>query len=296
MTEMTKQQLQILGAEAGAYSIVTPREATRDRSITLDKYEKSVLIQKYPMDIFKRRGGINDDGRKERHSFFCLDNINICKNRALNLAIVFPKKKGKELRLYMSTADNFTCNPGDYFVIFSSHSAPHPTVGFVPASEWESLWINQRQLPTQTIEEIDPDDTEYQNKLRMEQAGLATEQNRMVWPRSAQTAKQALEATDYKCEFDNKHESFISPITNKQYMEAHHLVPMANQNSFLISLDNIRNVISLCPNCHKKIHLGTQFDKQKMLIKLYKNRYDFLSQLKIKLEDIYCFYGVNTGK
>lgn len=44
MPLMTQEQLDLLGAEAGAYSFVTAREATGDKSITLDSNEKKYLL------------------------------------------------------------------------------------------------------------------------------------------------------------------------------------------------------------------------------------------------------------
>ncbi|MGL4999965.1 MAG: HNH endonuclease [Cetobacterium sp.] len=53
----------------------------------------------------------------------------------------------------------------------------------------------------------------------------------------------------------------MSGTTNKQYMEAHHLIPMNAQDSFKNSLDVLGNVVSLCPNCHRMIHHGDEVSK-----------------------------------
>lgn len=44
---------------------------------------------------------------------------------------------------------------------------------------------------------------------------------------------------------------FINKQTNEPYLECHHIVPLSNGG-----LDNIENVIALCPNCHRKRHYG----------------------------------------
>lgn len=51
MPLMTTQQLSILGAQDGAYSIVTKREATGDRSVTVDKFEKKPLFLHYTTEF-----------------------------------------------------------------------------------------------------------------------------------------------------------------------------------------------------------------------------------------------------
>lgn len=87
------------------------------------------------------------------------------------------------------------------------------------------------------------------------------------YKRRRQLVKQALEKSNYQCEFDCNHKTFITK-NNKPYMEAHHLVPLSAQGFFNTSgLDNIANIVCLCPNCHKNLHYGK--DIKDMLNKLY---------------------------
>ncbi|WP_018391821.1 DUF3578 domain-containing protein [Bacillus sp. 37MA] len=104
------------------------------------------------------------------------------------------------------------------------------------------------------------------------------------WKRSAEKAKEALIKANYQCEIDINHETFVSPRTNKNFVEAHHLIPMSNQGSFNFSLDVPGNIIALCPNCHRKIHHGSPNDKKEMLKALYNERQDKLKAFGIKKE------------
>lgn len=81
---------------------------------------------------------------------------------------------------------------------------------------------------------------------------------RVQFSRNKATSVQALANAGYACEFDATHESFISRFTGKMYVEAHHLVPLSNQNQFEYSLDVLANIVSLCPNCHKTVHFGNE--------------------------------------
>jgi len=43
-------------------------------------------------------------------------------------------------------------------------------------------------------------------------------------------------------------------VTNRNYVEAHHLIPIRFQEQFTYSLDVPPNIVSLCPNCHSLFH------------------------------------------
>lgn len=81
-----------------------------------------------------------------------------------------------------------------------------------------------------------------------------------------------IECSDHKCEYDNSHISFIQEKNRQQYVEAHHIIPLKYQYKFENSLDVYANVISLCPNCHRRIHYGLNNDIKNMLYKIYTKR------------------------
>lgn len=102
-----------------------------------------------------------------------------------------------------------------------------------------------------------------------------------IYPRNLAYAKRALEEADFSCEVDITHKTFISKATNKQYMEAHHLVPLQFQEEFLYSLDIPANIVSVCPNCHRKLHFGFIEDKKEVLKKLFERKNDKLKEFGI---------------
>ena len=55
------------------------------------------------------------------------------------------------------------------------------------------------------------------------------------------------------------------PKVGKDYIEAHHLIPMEYQGDFSVSIDVPENIISLCPNCHRAFH-NSVVSNQKNLI------------------------------
>ena len=102
----------------------------------------------------------------------------------------------------------------------------------------------------------------------------------------------ALKRANFKCEFNPEHETFEKGSDGERYMEVHHLVPMAQQGLFDNSLDVPANVVSLCCNCHRCIHLGTEKNKKIMLFNLFNERREELEKAGIELtfEDLTKMY------
>ena len=93
-----------------------------------------------------------------------------------------------------------------------------------------------------------------------------------VWKRSNILRIQTLISADYKCEIDNRHETFLAEKTGKPYMESHHAIPLRQQPHFDNSLDIYANLVCLCPICHRKIHYGIQPERENMIKIIYHNR------------------------
>ena len=112
-----------------------------------------------------------------------------------------------------------------------------------------------------------------------------------VWKRSGILRSQTVALADYKCDMDCNHSTFITASNNKPYMEAHHIIPIRLQGSFKNSLDVYANLVSLCPLCHRKIHLGIMEERRQMIDTLYERRMTRLANCglsigKIEFEDM----------
>jgi hypothetical protein len=85
--------------------------------------------------------------------------------------------------------------------------------------------------------------------------------------------KIAIIKAGYSCEFSSQHNTFVSKRNGKNYMEGHHLIPIANLieiwEKFRVNIDCVENVVSLCPNCHRGIHLGDSKTKNELIEKLF---------------------------
>lgn len=112
------------------------------------------------------------------------------------------------------------------------------------------------------------------------------------WPRKAGIAKNALESASFKCERDAEHKTFISRVTNENFVEAHHLVPMERQNDFDVSLDVPENILSLCPNCHSMFHHSHHADIIPLVSQFFDERKSALKErgIHIELEKLVGYY------
>ncbi|MCM1404378.1 MAG: HNH endonuclease [Prevotella sp.] len=114
--------------------------------------------------------------------------------------------------------------------------------------------------------------------------------------RSANVVYNALAIANFKCEFSDLHKSFIRKKSNIAYTEAHHLIPLKYQKNFDVNLDVEANVVSLCSDCHNKIHYGK--DWQEIITFLYNSRINRLkkSGINLSLADVLKMYdGVKNG-
>jgi predicted HNH restriction endonuclease len=128
----------------------------------------------------------------------------------------------------------------------------------------------------------------YEPKIKQEK--VISEKS--AYARDPEIAKRCIVLSNYKCNLDGDHESFITK-KGKPYMEAHHLIPISYQDYFDYSLDVEANIISLCPNCHRKLHYGSDIKSE--LEKIYKDRIQNLrkSGLDISIEELFKIYGLD---
>jgi 5-methylcytosine-specific restriction protein A len=90
--------------------------------------------------------------------------------------------------------------------------------------------------------------------------------------RDPRVSAKAIHGSGYQCEVNVSHVSFIARTTKKNFVEAHHLIPVQFQDQFKFRLDVPDNVIAVCPTCHRKLHHGQLSDKTKMLLPLLSKR------------------------
>ena len=117
----------------------------------------------------------------------------------------------------------------------------------------------------------------------------------------------ALERSGYVCEIAKltgmEHKTFPSRRYDGDYAEVHHLIPMhAQENDLfiqkdkLISLDQISNLVVLCPTCHSKLHYGRNNDVKPEIELLFEGRREALTknELIVEKKELLKFYKIVT--
>ena len=102
-----------------------------------------------------------------------------------------------------------------------------------------------------------------------------------AYSRNPQVVFNALHNAECKCELDCNTELFLRKNSQLNYTEGHHLIPLCYQNDFEYSLDVEANVVSLCPNCHRRLHYGD--DVSELVRELYESRKDRLKKCGIEI-------------
>lgn len=102
------------------------------------------------------------------------------------------------------------------------------------------------------------------------------------WVRDPGIARGVCEEKKYQCEVAKEHATFISRVTNRPYVEAHHFVPMGYQDEFEVSLDVPENILILCPLCHRQFHHASEKHRNLLIEHFYQSRKAGLEQRGIK--------------
>lgn len=100
--------------------------------------------------------------------------------------------------------------------------------------------------------------------------------------------KQARILSGYKCELEKinncKPIYFTSKGTGKNFLEVHHFVPREFRNDFTHSIEVFANLVSLCPRCHRQIHLAVDRERKPLINSLYNDRKKRLGMVGLSLE------------
>ena len=132
---------------------------------------------------------------------------------------------------------------------------------------------------------------------------IQTVNNRYL--RNPLVGKEAIMKANYLCQHDSSHQFFISKATHHNYVEAHHLIPIAYQALFTNGIDVVENVVALCPVCHrcipffssnilsnKEMVFGINEQRKSILTHLYKNSEEKLYRvgIDVRLKELFELY------
>lgn len=135
---------------------------------------------------------------------------------------------------------------------------------------------------------------QYKTEPRDKKNAVMTSNAKTYYPRDARQSAIALELAGYVCEYDHTLKTFTNRSTNKNFVEAHHLIPISYYDRFDHDIDVPENIMALNPTIHRQIHHGLDEDKVDILKKLFDKRQKKLSSvnLDINLDDLKKMYDI----
>jgi len=104
--------------------------------------------------------------------------------------------------------------------------------------------------------------------------------------RDVKLIKLAKQRDNYRCVLNSNHKTFKA--NNFDYVEGHHVIPMFQQKNFPFKLDDIRNIISLCPTCHMEIHHSD--DNKTILEKVFTINEEYMKENSVTLGELEKMY------
>ena len=158
-------------------------------------------------------------------------------------------------------------------VVPSEQVTPQKTHDFKRIQEKiseDAEYVENVETALEAVEDI----IDYSSEPKAKPEKIRTKEG-TKYQRDSRVGARAIKRAGFSCEINSNHKTFDKKSDGHQYMEAHHIIPMAQQEFFDNSLDVESNVVSLCCNCHRNIHLGVSstgllkilYDKRKKEIK-----------------------------
>lgn len=111
--------------------------------------------------------------------------------------------------------------------------------------------------------------------------------------------KQARIQSGYKCALESlnncKSIYFTAKANKKNYLELHHLIPQEFRNDFSYSIEVLANYVTLCPRCHRQIHLAIDNERKSLINALYEARRERLELVGLRIENdkIHEYYKID---
>lgn len=277
--EMAQGQLRAFNARFGAFSELTEREI-RDGQLTLTDEEKAVLASRVPPGRLWRGPWTSAPLGHELSAPLYRSTTLLGE---ANLKLHYPKLSGNEVRLYFSK-EGFSPESGDVWFIFV-RSDNRLCVGWHEKASFTLLGSGPLGTP------IEDSDEDFQTRIEIAASVPKRKPVSSGYRRDVKYALEALANAGFQCELDPSHSSFTSARTGKPFMEAHHIVPVSAVRDFPSStLDVTRNIVSLCPNCHRRMHLAVESDRIARVRVLLARRPDLLPFLAIPESRVLSYY------
>ena len=144
----------------------------------------------------------------------------------------------------------------------------------------ERISESEAAYQTESVVDTELNDSDFppEKKLSFKKTSVSK-----IPPRNKAKGDYVLKKNKYKCQIDSDHVTFISRSGN-QYMEKHHLIPLEFYELFDYNIDDINNIVSLCPVCHRKVHHAKTEESEKIIESLWEQQNEKLKSSSIGIE------------
>ena len=283
--EFSTAMKQFFGADRGAYSIVTSDEFNKSQ-ITFVGPEQELAEDFLGSELDERHGSIaaiealGIDPNLEYRLF--------PSGKPVYLTTSYKTNKPRELRLYLRV-DQFKPDAGWYWGVFERDNK-------LWLCEMSPDWLaklNSGLIASEDrTENLEPDADDFQ--LDLNDASVPDKKKSEVYQynRNRSVASEALKRANFACELFPEYPTFTSRSSGRNFMEAHHLIPMKLQDNFKVSLDVVENICCLNPLSHRLVHFGRFQAFEEQLSRVVKLRSDFIRSVGWIEDDVLALYAI----
>jgi len=218
---------------------VTPAEAERGH----------ITIPKTDHDFFhKAFGKIVTDPQARKIPGLGLKTFYLESNgKRLRLRLVYRNPPRGELRLYFNKGAGI--KPKTFEVFYARKSGSRVIIGLKKSKlKKASEIVSPKVLAVKNVEESEI------NRLLYDDGDKKT--RKQVYKRRVVLARKCFERASYNCEAGYVKPGFNSRRTGKNYLEAHHMIPVSLKRNFKADLDRIENLFALSAHAHRALHYG----------------------------------------
>lgn len=268
------------GSVVGVGSKITEKDEANKRQLTVAKHERELLL-KFHKNI--PVGSLKAAEQRGEQTLFGFKKFPT--GQVINLKVNFPKPGKNELRLYFNE-EAFSPTAGDNWFFFEKEG--EIWIGSLDDSELSAAKQGAVIDLQNGFDHVSED--AYQDAANRQMPELVSS-FALRYRRDPKVATKALVGSGYSCEMMPEHRIFVSKVTKKPYLEAHHFVPMMEQRHFDSSLDVLDNICILNPFAHKMLHHATYEEIEPYLRELAKPRMDFLKTIGVSVDRVLRSYG-----
>ena len=283
--EFTDPMLRFFGATRGAYSIVTNDEFNKSQ-ITFVGPEQDLAEEVLGSELVERQGSIAAIEAKGLNPN--LEYRLFPTGKVVSLTTSYKTNKPRELRLYLRV-DQFKPDPGWYWGVFERGDN-------LWLCEMSADWlakINEGTIESgDRTENLEPETDDFQDDLNDSSIPEKKKNEVYQYNRNRTIALEALGKANFTCELFPEYPTFLSRSAGRNFMEAHHLIPMKLQNSFDVSLDVVDNICCLNPFSHRMVHFGKFGAFEEQLSRIVNLRKDFIKSVGWIEDDVLALYAI----